>query len=113
MWQQNYLPVADNLGLSALLAALPIFMLLLLIGVLRKPAWVAALAGLATAALVALFVYGMPIGLVASSASMGASFGLFPISWIVFWAVVLYRITADTGNFEIIKDCLLYTSRCV
>ncbi|MBK7116451.1 MAG: L-lactate permease [Proteobacteria bacterium] len=106
MWQQNYLPVADNLGLSALLAALPIFMLLLLIGVLRKPAWVAALAGLATAALVALFVYGMPIGLVASSASMGASFGLFPIGWIVFWAVVLYRITADTGNFEIIKDSI-------
>jgi lactate permease len=106
MWQQNYLPVADNLGLSALLAALPIFVLLLLIGVLRKPAWVAALAGLATAALVALFVYEMPAALAVSSTSMGAAFGLFPIGWIVFWAVVLYRVTADSGNFEIIKDSI-------
>ena len=106
MWQQNYLPVADSLPLSALLAALPIFVLLLLIGVLRKPAWVAALAGLITATLVALLVYKMPAALVSSSASMGAAFGLFPIGWIVFWAVVLYRVTVETGNFEIIKDSI-------
>ena len=42
MWEQNYTPVGGSLGLSALVAAIPIFALLLLLGVVRKPAWVAA-----------------------------------------------------------------------
>jgi lactate permease len=28
---------------------------------------------------------------------------LFPIGWIVIWAVLLYRLTVETGKFEIIK----------
>ena len=46
MWQQTYTPIGDSLGLSALVAAIPIFTLLFLLGVLRKPAWMASLAGL-------------------------------------------------------------------
>ncbi len=46
----------------------------------------------------------MPAALMFSAIGYGASFGLFPISWVVFWAVVLYRITVVTGKFEIIKD---------
>jgi lactate permease len=104
MWQQDYLPIADSLGWSALAAAIPIFVLLLLIGVLRKPAWIAALSGLGAALVIALGVYGMPLKLALSSTAMGAAFGLFPIGWIVYWAIVLYRLTLETGNFEIIKD---------
>jgi lactate permease len=106
MWPQNYEPLADSLALSALAAALPIFVLLLLIGVLRKPAWIAALSGLGAAAIIAIGVYDMPVGLAVSSTTLGAAFGLFPIGWIVYWAVVLYRITLETGNFEIIKDSI-------
>jgi lactate permease len=106
MWQQEYLPIADSLALSTLAAAVPIFVLLLLIGVLRKPAWIAALAGLGAAAVIAIGVYGMPVGLAVSSTTLGAAFGLFPICWIVYWAVVLYRLTLETGNFEIIKDSI-------
>jgi len=106
MWQQQYLPVADSLGLSALVAALPILVLLMLIGVLRKPAWIAALAGLAAAAVIAIGVYHMPLRLAIGATTLGAAFGLFPICWIVYWAVVLYRITLETGNFEIIKDSI-------
>jgi L-lactate transport len=106
MWQQEYIPLADSLVLSTLAAALPIFVLLFLIGVLRKPAWIAAIFGLATAAIIAVGVYGMPVDLAVSSTVYGAAFGLFPIGWIVYWAVVLYRITLETGNFEIIKDSI-------
>jgi lactate permease len=106
MWQQNYQPVLDSLGWSTVAAAVPIFVLLLLIGVLRKPAWVSALAGLAAALIVAIGVYGMPSGLAVSSATNGAAFGLLPIGWIVYWAVVLYRLTVETGNFEVIKDSI-------
>ena len=104
MWQHNYTPLFDSVGWSALAAAMPLFALLLLLGVLRRPAWISALTGLAVASAVALFVYGMPVGLLASSIAYGAAFGFFPIGWIVFWAVVLYRITVETGKFEIVKD---------
>jgi len=106
MWTQNYTPLAGSLPLSALVAALPVFVLLYLIGIKRKPAWVSALSGLAAAAVVALFVYGMPVSLVLSSTAFGALFGLFPIGWIVYWAIVLYRVTEETGKFSIIKDSI-------
>lgn len=106
MWQPPQTPVADSLLYSALIAALPIAALLVLLGILRKPAWIAGLSGLATAALVAAFAYGMPAGTLVSAVAYGACFGLFPIGWIVFWAIVLYRVTVETGKFEIIKDSI-------
>ena len=105
-WTQPSFPVAGSLPLSALMAAIPIFVLMVLLGVLRWPAWKASLAGLASAALMAVFVYGMPGGLILRSTAYGAAFGLFPIAWVVYWAVALYRITLDTGHFEIIKDSI-------
>jgi L-lactate transport len=104
MWDQVYVPVAGNLPLSAAVAALPIAVLLIALGLLRMPAWKSGLLGLATAMLLAAFVYRMPVGLILNSTAYGAAFGLFPIAWIVFWAVALYRLTVETGQFEIIKN---------
>jgi lactate permease len=106
MWEQNYTPLFGSVGVSALAASTPIFVVLLLLGVFRKPSWMAALAGLASAIAVAMGVYGMPANLVFSATTFGAAFGVFPICWILFWAIVLYRITVDTGNFAIIKDSI-------
>jgi L-lactate transport len=106
MWQHNYTPLNGSLPLSAAVAALPIVTLLLLLGVLRKPAWISALCGLGTTILIALFLYGMPVGHVVSATLFGAAFGLFPIGWIVIGAVFLYRITVETKNFDIIKYSL-------
>jgi lactate permease len=106
MWQHDYTPLGGSLAGSALAAALPIFVLLVLIGVLRKPSWMAALSGLGTALVVALFAYRMPVSLAAATISYGAAFGLFPIGWIILWAIVLYKLTAETGQFEILKDSI-------
>ena len=106
MWEQNYTPLFGSVAISALAASTPIFVVLLLLGVFRKPSWMAALAGLASAIVVAMGVYGMPANLVFSATTFGAAFGVFPICWILFWAIVLYRITVDTGNFTIIKDSI-------
>src|SRR5438132_11209043 len=46
----------------------------------------------------------MPVGLAVMSTIYGAAFGIFPIAWIVFAAILLYRLAVDTGKFEIIKD---------
>jgi hypothetical protein len=100
MWPQTYTPVSQNLPLSALVAALPVFVVLTLLGILRKPAWIAAISGLGVAVVVALLVYRMPLPLLASSCAYGAAYGFLPIGWIVFTALMLYRLTVETGKFE-------------
>jgi lactate permease len=104
MWTQTYAPIGGSLGLSALAAAIPIIVLFIMLGALRKPAWVAATAALISAFVVSLAVYGMPVRLAIVSTIYGAAYGLFPIAWIVFASILLYRLAVDTGKFEIIKD---------
>jgi lactate permease len=104
MWQHNYEPIGGSLGLSTAAAAIPILVLFVMLGVMRKPAWMAALTALASALLVALFGYGMPASMAITSTLYGAAFGIFPIAWIVFSSIMLYRLAVDTGKFEIIKD---------
>jgi lactate permease len=89
-----------------IIAAIPIFVLLLLLGVLRKPAWMASLVGLAAAIIVALTAYSMPLPRLVSTVTYGAAFGLFPIGWVVFAAILLYRIILETGKFDILKDSI-------
>jgi lactate permease len=104
MWDQVYRPVADNLGVSAACAAVPIVVLLICLGLFRMSAWKSGLLGLIASIIVAVTVYGMPVRLALGATLYGATFGLFPIAWIVFWALALYRLTVDTGKFEIIKN---------
>jgi lactate permease len=104
MWRHNYEPVAGSLGASAAAAAIPIVVLFVMLGVARKPAWMSALAALGAALLVALGVYGMPVQLAIVSTIYGAAYGVFPIAWVVFASIMLYRLAVDTGKFEIIKD---------
>jgi lactate permease len=106
VWEQGYFIWGQGLAISALIAAIPTAVLLVLLGVMRKPAWVAGLSGLGATLVVALFGYHMPAMLTLSSAVYGAAFGLFPISWIVFWAIVLYNITVKTGKFSIVKESI-------
>jgi L-lactate transport len=104
MWDQIYRPVADHLGASAACAALPVVVLLISLCVFRLPAWKAGILGLLTSVIVSVSIYGMPVRLALSAALYGATFGLFPIVWIVLSALALYRLSVDTGQFEIIKN---------
>jgi L-lactate permease len=106
VWPQPYYLFGQGLAVSALLAIIPTSLLLFLLAVKRKPSWVAALAGLAATMMLAIFAYGMSLRHTLSAAGYGACFGLFPISWIVFWALVLYEITVRTAKFEVIKDSI-------
>ena len=106
IWRQEYSVWGLGLGISAIIAALPTALLLFLLAVRRKAAWIAGLAGLGATLAVALVAYRMPAKLAFSSAAYGAAFGLFPISWIVFWAIALYNVTVATGKFEIIRESI-------
>jgi L-lactate transport len=105
-WQQNYAPAGGSLLWSSLVAALPVAALLYAIGIRRVAAWKASLLGLVAAAVVALLAYRMPPLLVIDSALYGAAFGAFPIFWVVYWAILLYRLTVDTGKFAILKSSI-------
>jgi lactate permease len=101
-WTQQYDPF-HSWWISALVAALPIIVLFTLMAGLRvKPHW-SALAGAATAVLIAVFVLKMPMSLAAGSFVYGAAIGALKIVWIVVAAVYLYDISVDTGDFEVMK----------
>jgi lactate permease len=101
-WIQVYNPLGSAV-LSTLAAALPIGTLLATLALWQWPAHRAALAGLGTALLVAVGVFGMPAGSAAAAAVRGGAYGLFPIGWIIVNALFLYNLTVHTGTFETIR----------
>jgi len=101
-WTQVYDPLG-HWWLSTLVAALPIIVLLGLLAGFKVKAHLCAVAGAATAVLVAILVFKMPSLLAVSSFFYGSAFGLLKIVWIVIAAVFLYDISVETGQFEIMK----------
>jgi lactate permease len=106
IWTQVYSPVANNLFISALVAAIPVILLLGALAFFHVKAHWAAVLGLASAWAVAVFVYGMPARMATMSAVNGALFGLLPIGWIILNAIFVYDISVKTGKFEIVKDTI-------
>ena len=103
MYQQVLDPVAQSLAWSSLVAALPLLLLFVMLGVLRVTAWLASLVSLALAIVVAVFVYGMPLGQSLLAGTEGAAFGFFPILWIVINAIWVYQMTVETGHFDVLR----------
>jgi lactate permease len=103
VYTQDFNPVSDSLGLTAIFAVLPILTLFVLLGGLKMKAQWAALISLAVAMLVAMIVYGMPVDQTGLSAAEGAAFGLFPIMWIVVMAIWVYNMTVETGHFAVLR----------
>ncbi|RME94819.1 MAG: L-lactate permease [Verrucomicrobia bacterium] len=109
-WTQNYAPVL-NLGVSALLAALPVVVLLGLLAFWHVRAHRAAMAGLAVALGLATIVYGMPVRMALTASAFGALFGLFPIGWIILNAIFIYDLSVQSGQFEVLQRQIAGISR--
>jgi lactate permease len=103
MYQQILDPVGGSLALSSIFAVLPLVALFVLLGVLKVKAWIAGLVSLAVALVVAIVVYSMPVGQALLSASEGATFGFFPILWIVLNAIWVYNLTVASGHFDVLR----------
>ncbi len=104
-WVQDYNPLG-SIGLSALIAAIPLFILLYMLGIKRSKGHNAAFFGIVSAILIAIFVFKMPAGLAISATLNGALVGIFPIVWIIVTAIWVYNMTVEAGEFEIIKNSL-------
>lgn len=104
-WQMNVNPL-ENIGLSALVAAIPILFLFWALAIKRMKGHFAAMGGTGLALLIAIFVYKMPVDLAALATLYGGAFGLFPVCWIVITALFIYNMSVKTGQFEVIKNSL-------
>ncbi len=100
MFHQLLTPIGHSLLPSFLVAALPVIVVLLLLGWARRPAWQASLAGLIVGLVVAIFGWQFPVGLAIDSVVAGAVFACWPVMWIVFTAILLYNIALKSGRFD-------------
>ena len=100
MFHQILTPVAGNLLLSMVVAALPIATVLVALGVMRRPAWQASLAGLIVGLVIAMLFWQFPVGLAFNSTAAGSVFALWPVMWLVFNGLLLYNISVRSGRFE-------------
>ncbi|RDU95464.1 L-lactate permease [Trinickia dinghuensis] len=107
LYAQPLTPVGHSLLLSFLVAALPIAAALIMLGVLRRPAWQASLAGLIVGLIAAIAVWGMPAGLAFNAVGAGMALALIPVMWIVFNALLLYNIAVTTGRFDQFRQWML------
>ena len=102
VYVQDLDPLGFRLG-STLVAAVPVLVLFYLLVGRRWMASKAGAAGAVVAILLAWLVYGMPLDMAGASFAYGAAFGLLPIGWTVFAAMLLYNVTVHTGQFTIIR----------
>jgi lactate permease len=104
MFAQLLTPIGGSLPLSFMVAALPVALVLVLLGILRRPAWQAALAGLAACFLIATTIWAMPVPLAFAAITDGAIFALWPVMWIVLNALLLYNIAVRSGFFDAFRS---------
>jgi lactate permease len=102
MFHQNLAPTG-SLAWSALIAAVPLLVVLVLLGVFRWKAHWAGLAALATALLVATAGFGMPVGQAVDSAGYGATLSVLAVLWITFNAIWIYNLTVKSGHFAVLR----------
>lgn len=105
VWQQIYDPFG-SMGLSTLLAAVPVVVMLAALGFFHIKAHIAAALGLGAAFLVAVFAYQMPAAMAGKAALLGGFTGLLPIGWIVLNIIFLQQLCEQNGSFKVLQASL-------
>ena len=107
MFHQLITPVANNLLLSFIVAIIPIAVVLILLGGLRRPAWQASSAGLIVGLILAVTVWKLPPFLAVDSVLAGMTFAAWPVMWIVVNALLLYNVAVVSGRFEAFRGWMV------
>jgi len=105
MWSQVYDPF-NNVLLSTLAAAIPVVVMLAALAFFHIKAHIAALMGLVSALVVAVWGFTMPADAAVASALYGACYGLFPIGWIILNVIFLYQLTDRKGQFKVLRESI-------
>ena len=107
MFHQLLTPIGNALLPSFLVAALPIATVLVLLGLLRRPAWQASLAGLIVGLVIAVAWWQYPAAMAVNTVAAGAVFACWPVMWIVVTAILLYNIAMRSGYFDAFRHWLI------
>lgn len=105
MWNQVYNPFNSS-TISTLVAAIPVVVLLVLIATNKVKAHIAAIIALVLANLVAIYAFTMPANMSLRASALGVVTGFFPIGWIVLNVIFMYRLTVDSGRFEVLQRAI-------
>ena len=100
MFQAMLDPIAGSLGLSALVACIPLLTFFVMLLGVKARAHISAAVALGAAVLVACVGFQMPIHLALASATQGAAFGAIPIVFIILMAVWFYQLTVVSGRAD-------------
>jgi lactate permease len=98
--------VGGSLLWSAIVAAVPLIVLFIMLGVFKITAWVASLTTLVVSLVLSMVVWGMPFGTTAASTTQGLFFGICQIMWILLAAVWLYNRSVKFGWDKVLRDLL-------
>ena len=89
-----------NIGLTCLVALIPVALLLILLAVYRMSAWLAVLIGSIVTFILAAWVWQMPVDQGIRAYVYGSATGVWNVDWITIWGVVLFNTLSVTGVFE-------------
>jgi lactate permease len=107
LFTQNFTALGGSLGLTAIVAIIPIIYFFWALAIKRMKGHIAGLSTLLIAIIIAVVAYKMPAGMALMSATQGAVYGIVPIGWIIIASVFLYKITVKTGQFDIIRHSVV------
>jgi L-lactate transport len=102
-WPQPLAPV-HSVAVSSAIAAIPLAVVLFLMGVLRRSGLFASACGLISAILLAVGIWRMPASLAGWSIGFGFAYALWSILWLVFCGLWLYHLAEETGSFDLLRQ---------
>jgi lactate permease len=105
MWQPQVSPLG-SIGLSALVAFLPLLWLLFSLGYMKMAAHKACFISLIVSAIIAVVGWHMPAPFVLTSTLEGIVLAVWPILWVIVAAIFTYNVTMATGAMDKIKGLM-------
>ncbi len=96
-----------NLGLTCIVALIPVVFLLILLAVFRVSAWLAVLLGSILTFILAVWVWKMPLDTGTQAYLYGSATGVWNVDWITFWGLVLFNTLGISGTFENFRRWLI------
>src|SRR6516162_5175713 len=96
-----------NMGITCLIALIPVVLLLTLLAGFRVSAWLAVLIGSIVTFVLAAWVWKMPLDTGAQAYLYGSLTGFWYVDWITFWGLVLFNTLSTSGVFENFRSWLV------
>lgn len=97
----------QSIGLTTLVALVPVALLLVLLGIFRMTAWLAVIIGSLATILLATAVWHTPVGSAMTAYWYGGLTGIWAVDWITFWGVTMYFTLVYTGLLDIFEKWMI------